>query len=149
MQSLLQDLEEHVNTNGCLRGATDIVRNFDIKSHDLQKYMIFNDDKYTRNIVCESEKILILIICWKAGQGSPIHNHPAQGCIMRMLHGSLHESQFDLESLESLSETIHTEGNVSYIDDQTAYHKIENNTDTPAVSLHCYSPREFTPTIFS
>ena len=37
----------------------------------------------------------ILLINWDKHQGSPIHNHADNGCVLKMMKGELFEKRFD------------------------------------------------------
>jgi predicted metal-dependent enzyme (double-stranded beta helix superfamily) len=102
---------------------------------DYKAYLNFSDEKYVKTRVCTNDKFEIYIICWSPGQSSPIHDHAKNGCIMKVLSGSLKETRYD-------PETTHRhlkKGYSSYIHNSLGYHKIENGKER-SVSLHVYSP---------
>ncbi len=109
---------------------------------------------YTRNLVDEGNgKSNLLIVVWNPGKGSPIHDHADAHCVMKILKGSLKETQYSMpdgpetssECLQAppkvTKETIYTNNQVTYISDQIGLHKITNASDQdPAISLHLYTP---------
>ena len=109
---------------------------------------------YTRNLVDEGNgKSNLLIVVWNPGKGSPIHDHANAHCVMKILKGSLKETQYLMtdavgrspENLQAplmvTNETIYTENQVTYISDQIGSHKIANaSASEPAISLHLYTP---------
>ena len=149
MDTLLAVLTDHVMKHNSLKGAESIVNDFDLTELDLKPYFVFDDSHYTRNPVCKNEHILITILCWQPNQGSPIHNHPKQGCLMKILQGSLEEQRFDTDTLEPRSTTTHKLSSVGYIDDTVAYHIIKNTGSEPAISLHCYSPSTYNIKVYN
>jgi cysteine dioxygenase len=150
MESLLKQLDQHVLEHGTLKGGEHYVEEFVLTTLDLASYTKFSADTYVRNLVCKTDNVSILVLCWDCGQKSPIHNHPEQGCIMRMLQGTLTEKKFSVDNLdEPTSELDFSDGNVSYIDNSLGVHLISNRHETQkAISLHCYSPAVFQATIY-
>ena len=90
-----------------------------------------------------------MILCWKPGQKSPIHNHPNQGCIMKIIKGKLLEHKYEIDQLKFVNQNIYQKDDVSYIDNSHCVHKISNIYPEKAISLHCYSPGTFKATIYS
>ncbi|MEO1653071.1 MAG: cysteine dioxygenase family protein [Bacteroidota bacterium] len=113
---------------------------------DWKSYVRYDSECYTRNYVVRQEAFEILVLCWQPGQGSPIHNHPHQGCLLKILDGSLTENRYAQNQV--LESQLHR-GDISYIDDQMGFHRIHNNGKTPAISLHIYAPGFFLPKIGS
>lgn len=91
-------------------------------------------DYYSNN------KIELYIICWKPGQTSPIHDHSENGCIMKVLTGSLKETLYTYNLIPQ-NETIINKDYVSFIDNHVGLHKIE--ALDYSVSLHIYSPPNY------
>lgn len=149
MDKLLNIVDKHIQENNTLESAIDIVKNFDLSNIDLSNYYKFDRCNYTRNIVCQTNNVQIIVICWNILQKSPIHNHPENGCILKVLSGNLIEKKYDINDLKKISESTLKVNNIGYIDNRAAYHCIENPSfRQKAISLHIYSPTEFTPTIY-
>lgn len=122
-------------------------RRFDASNGDLERYAHFDaSKKYTRNLIAtDGETFTLMLLCWTPGKESPIHDHPCDGCWMRVVDGTVFESKFrrDVASnrLEPLGTAEATPGEVIYINDQIALHKVGNPSPTEgAVTLHLYSP---------
>jgi len=149
MDILLKQLDEYVEKYKTLKGAEYIVKNFDLSYIDLLKYYNFSDNNYTRNLIIQSQNIQILLICWNCNQKSPIHNHPQQGCILKLIEGELLEERYDIKEVNKISENKIKVNDISYIDNSIAYHRIINPSyREKAVSLHIYSPIDFTPSLY-
>ncbi len=112
------------------------------EGEDWRKFVRFSKECYSRIFVVRREDLEILLLCWKPGQGSPIHNHPNRGCLLRVLQGNLREERFDSE--QTLVTQLE-EHRISYIDNQMGVHRIVNAATENAVSLHIYSPGFFVP----
>jgi cysteine dioxygenase len=50
---------------------------------------------YVRNLVCGGSWYYLLVLCWKNGQRSPIHDHRGSSCGVRVLGGTLTETLFE------------------------------------------------------
>ena len=47
----------------------------EIFDHDLQPYIGFKEGNYWRHRVCRNDAVEMLVICWRPGQKTPIHDH--------------------------------------------------------------------------
>lgn len=62
-----------------------------------RKFAKFDRYKYTRNLVdAGNGKFNLIILCWGEGHASAIHDHSDSHCFMKMLHGQLTETQFEM-----------------------------------------------------
>ena len=60
----------------------------------LDEFMRFSDRGYTRNLVRNGPYYHVLVLCWKNGQRSPIHDHAGSSCGVRVLRGVMTETTF-------------------------------------------------------
>jgi cysteine dioxygenase len=107
--------------------------------NDYKDHCKFKMGTYTRNLVTRNELFEVYVICWLGGQGSGIHNHSENGCLMKVLSGRLCETLYHKDLSLSVKTTIE-EGSTSYMHNSLGYHKIENPGEESAISLHIYSP---------
>jgi cysteine dioxygenase len=129
-----------------------------------ERYAVVDPSKsYTRNLVATDHRTYaLLVLVWTPGKASAIHDHPCDGCWMRVLSGSIRECRYapkgpllsetspscggggDIGScaaLECIRDDCYHEGQVLHIEDCLGYHKVENPSPTqPAVTMHLYSP---------
>jgi cysteine dioxygenase len=61
---------------------------------DLASYMVFHPTRYVRNRVHEGPAYQALLLCWRNGQRSPIHNHRGSHCGVKVLRGVATETLF-------------------------------------------------------
>ena len=138
-------------------------RRVQIDLEDMHRYAFIDfDQKYTRNLIStDNELYTLLLLCWSPGQASPIHDHPCDGCWMRVVHGQVCESRYkevkhdsfssdDDSSSTNWNTTIsplkcthsetYTQGQVAFINDSIGFHKISNPTSELTMSLHLYCP---------
>jgi len=101
---------------------------------------------YTRNLVATDGKTFtLLMLYWNPNKVSPIHDHPCDGCWMRVCEGVVQEKRYKEadgdNGLICVQNDIFCEGEISHIADWMGYHKVGNpHISKPAVTLHLYSP---------
>lgn len=112
---------------------------------DAKWYKYINLQKkntYNKTIIFRNDIYEIILISWDKNAITKIHNHPKNGCIMKILKGSLKEETYDSNTLKKIGENIYEKDNISYIHDDLYHHKIIN-TAPQSFSLHIYSPPKF------
>ena len=112
---------------------------------DWKRYQRFDPELYTRNLVARNEQFEMLVLCWSAGQESPIHDHAGQHCFMAVLQGRIEELQYARPApgavgrLQETAQRVLEPGGVAYIHDRIGLHKVRPCAGLPAVSLHLYA----------
>jgi cysteine dioxygenase len=124
-----------------LKTLTPILNSYQCK--DWVNYEFYDIDKYKKNLVYRNEDFEIFVVCWSQKQGTVIHDHADNGCILKVLQGELIEYKYDPKSLKLKESYNLPTGSVSYIDNNCSYHKIINNSSINTVSLHIYSPPNY------
>jgi cysteine dioxygenase len=80
----------------------------------------------------------MFIITWNKDSKTMIHDHAENGCILKMLRGSLKETIYKDGDLIKSNYLINSD--TGCINNDIGYHSIENISDGISVSLHIYSP---------
>lgn len=140
VRSLDQALREPDSTGG--PKVAKLLADYSAQHDDWREFMRFREDCYARNLVSACGLFELLVLCWKAGQVSPIHDHQDQRCWMAVLDGAMRETQFHEVPGAPLREgrTTHLErGQVAFIRDEIALHEIAPPADSDGVTLHLYS----------
>lgn len=111
---------------------------------DWKEFALFDEGAYARNLVHKDELFELIVLCWGAGQQSPIHNHQGQRCWMAVLEGQIQETLFRVptgkaKALIASPSKLFAKGSVAFITDDIALHRIAPAKGKPAVSLHLYS----------
>ena len=111
---------------------------------DWKKYVSFTDDTYKKNLVKKNDELEMIVICWNNNQVSGIHDHPSNGCILKVLQGDLEEHNYCNinNKLELLNVNLCKENSISYQEGKNGLHSIKNN-DNKTISLHIYSPPNY------
>ena len=116
----------------------------------IEKYLIWDRQHYTRNLIDKTSLFEVMAICWEVGQVSAIHNHKDQNCWMmvpmgkllvqnyRVIEQDLNAGTCDLEPTDLI------EMNPACpcaVDPANPVHKVYNppEFDQRAVSVHVYS----------
>ena len=114
-----------------------------ILQHDIvnyKKYIKFSKKGYKRNVVYRNHLFEISVLCWQPGQQSTKHTHPKNGCLMKVLEGSLVE---EIYILDKVQKNVYKENDVTFIRGGQE-HSIKNNSKTKnLVTLHIYSPPNY------
>lgn len=141
----LDELFDYISNN------LDNNKLFDFKNHveqysgdDWKKYVSFSDDTYKKNLVKKNDELEILVICWNNNQVSGIHDHPSNGCILKVLQGELEEHNYCNinNKLELLNVNLCKENSIGYQEGKSGLHCIKNMSNK-TISLHIYSPPNY------
>src|SRR5438445_12997343 len=71
------------------------VARLDVGWQDLAGWITFSSLGYCRNLVRAGAWYHVLVLCWRNGQRSPIHDHAGSSCCVRVLRGTLTETRFE------------------------------------------------------
>src|SRR3954470_8589698 len=110
----------------------------------IDPFVRFSSDTYRRNLIHAGPAYHALILCWKSGQRSPIHDHRGSSCAVRVLGGTCTETLFDRSPAGLVfPTTTHQLPAGSCCGSQDAdIHQISNlgAANEPLTTLHIYSP---------
>jgi cysteine dioxygenase len=111
---------------------------------DVQPWLLFGADTYRRNLVHAGPAYQALVLCWRNGQRSPIHDHSGSSCGVRVLAGQAVETVFERTRagmVYAVRSQVHAPGSVCATQD-TDIHQVSNLADDGGdlVTLHVYSP---------
>ncbi len=60
-----------------------------VESAELEPHIHFTDERYARNLVYKCTDFECLVLCWRPGQRSPIHDHANSICAVYIVDGLL------------------------------------------------------------
>lgn len=111
---------------------------------DVREHLKFGVDCYQRNLMRAGSAYAALILCWRSGQRSPIHDHRGSSCGVYVIQGVVTETVFDRTPhghiYATKSRTLAAGGVCGSQDDDI--HQV-SNLQAPGedlVTLHVYSP---------
>lgn len=125
----------------------DIVGKYD--GSDWSLYVNECNKSYNRELIYSSPEYDLVIITWCKDQGCKIHNHPENGCTVKILQNSITEELYEADTLKLCNTSTYKTGDIMYIDDTMGYHRMCNKYEDPCVSLHVYAPGKYKPEFFS
>ena len=111
---------------------------------DVRPWLHFGAVTYRRNLVHAGPAYQALVLCWRNGQRSPIHDHAGSSCGVRVLSGQAVETVFRRTRagmVYAARSNIHEPGSVCATQDADI-HQVSNLADDGGdlVTLHVYSP---------
>ena len=109
-----------------------------------REHLIFSERQYARNLVSKGPWYHLLVLCWKNGQRSPIHDHTGSSCGVRVLRGVMTETTFGFAAnghVKALGSRELAAGGVCASQDSDM-HQVSNLQagDADLVTLHVYTP---------
>jgi cysteine dioxygenase len=118
-----------------------VISNLRPEQGEIEPFIQFNDERYTRNLVYKTDDFECLVLCWKPGQRSPIHDHANSICAVYTLKG--------LMSADNYRKTSNGHIRADYSEDfkpgsiltiqTTEIHQVSNLQDSSElISLHFY-----------
>jgi cysteine dioxygenase len=115
-----------------------------VADEELSPYVQFRPGTYVRTRVHRCEHAELLVLCWRPGHYTSIHDHSGSYSVIRVLSGEMHETLYDFDGASGLSlSTSHrwTPGHVTTADIPDI-HRIGNAEDSgrDMITLHCYAP---------
>ena len=72
----------------------DWFRETALTAEDVANYLVFSPERYVRNLLHTGPTYQALVLCWRNGQRSPIHNHRGSHCGVQVLRGVATETVF-------------------------------------------------------
>jgi cysteine dioxygenase len=98
---LIQELSSRTSPPA-LEEINSWLANVHITTDDLEPYLGFKEGNYWRHRVCRNEAVEMLIICWRPGQKTPIHDHNGSHGVVRVQQGLMWETMFTYDSERGL-----------------------------------------------
>jgi cysteine dioxygenase len=115
-----------------------------IEAGDLVEAVGFDARSYRRTVIHTRDHYQALVLCWRSGQGSPIHDHCGSNCAVRVVAGRATETRFvaaPCGRLMPVTSQVHATGSVTGCSgDET--HQLANleSSGSDLITLHVYSP---------
>lgn len=147
LNDLIEIIKRDISLNQKLKYMDNILINYVGK--DYMNYVNFDDNNYKRNLVYKDDFFDVYIICWNNNQKSEIHDHPENGCLLKILEGELIEKRYVKRDnkMIKIGRNFLKNSNISYMEGKKVLHCIKNG-DSKTISLHIYSPPNYKPKKF-
>ena len=114
-----------------------------VGSGDLVPLASFDGRRYRRRSLYRAPAYEALLLCWRAGQRSPIHDHRGSRCAFRVMEGTSAESVFERSDAGLVYPTLTSEypqGFVCAAEDEDIHQVSNLQLSEDLVTLHVYSP---------
>jgi cysteine dioxygenase len=143
LQSLVSTLES-LDSAPELAQIYEWLERAEISPDELEPYIGFKEGNYWRHRVCRSNFVEMLVLCWRPGQRTPIHDHNGSHGGVKVCQGLLWETTFSYDpvaGLEYKSAREHGAGAVTG-SDVPDIHQLGNPdvSERDLVTLHVYAP---------
>jgi cysteine dioxygenase len=127
-----------------LEELTEALAALAIKAADLAEAVSFDDRAYMRTVIHGRDHYQALVLCWRSGQSSPIHDHRGSNCAVRIVAGRATETRFKTAPcgrIAPIASLIHPSGSVTGCSGDDI-HQVANleRTGNELITLHVYSP---------
>lgn len=140
---LLEQFNRHpesIPLEEVVAGLTDL----EVSLDDMREFVCFGEDTYQRNLIHVGPAYQALILCWRSGQRSPIHDHRGSACGVRVLRGTLSETVFERNAAGLVYPTKTRELREGCVcgSFDSDIHQVSNlqPAGKDLVTLHVYSP---------
>jgi len=120
----------------------DLAKGVDLDELDLGGYRCFRDECYARNTVVATDHFELVVICWKPGQASAVHDHGKSHCLYLIVSGDMTEELYEKDGKGPPRKTRvrnWSRGTIT-ISAGTDIHRIANHGSEPLTTIHIYSP---------
>jgi cysteine dioxygenase len=143
----LSGLAERLSRMGgppAFEGLSALLGGVEVADEELRPYVSFKEGTYARHRVHLGEHAELLVLCWRPGQRTPIHDHAGSYGAVRVLRGVMWETIFEMEEGSGLaykSSREWTPGQVTGAD-VPDIHQLGNPdvSGQDLVTLHLYAP---------
>lgn len=120
------------------------LENASIAADELEPYLGFKERTYWRHLVCRNEAVEMLVLCWKPGQRTVIHDHNGSVGAVLVQQGVVWETTFNFHEQKGLrynSVAEYQPGAVTGAD-VPDIHQLGNPdvSEQNLITIHVYSP---------
>lgn len=115
-----------------------------ISQNELQPYLGFKAGNYCRHRVMRNDFVEMLVLCWKPGQRTPIHDHNGSHGAIFVQEGILWETTFEYDAETGLAYKAHRELRAGGLtgSELPDIHQIGNPdvSGQDLITIHIYAP---------
>ena len=115
-----------------------------ITTDDLEPYVSFKEGNYWRHRVCRNAAVEMLVLCWRPGHKTPIHDHNGSHGVVKVHAGLLSEMIFKYDEVKGLSYESGRECQAGEVTGAGVpdIHRLGNPEDSEQdlITVHVYAP---------
>lgn len=124
----------------------DLFGRLDLRDDLIDEHIHFCDESYARNLLCRTPRFDMLVLCWKPGQVTTIHDHAGSLNVTRVYGGTLTSRLFEEYDrpgpgrclVRAKVEDRLGKNDLSCVD-FGEIHQLANTSDRPLVTVHVYA----------
>ena len=120
------------------------LENAEISNEELQSYLGFKEGNYWRHRVCRNEFVEMLVICWRPGHRTPIHDHNGSYGVVKVYDGVMWETTFIFDKEKGLCYNAGRERSRGEVtgSDVPDIHQLGNPevSGQDLITIHIYAP---------
>ena len=143
LASLVETIES-LSARPTLAQVDEWMERVEVSREELRPYVSFKEATYARHRVFLCDHAELLVLCWRPGQRTPIHDHAGSFGAVRVLEGFMWETLFEMDSAEGLRYKSAREWTPGYVtgSDVPDIHQLGNPdvSGRDLVTLHLYAP---------
>jgi hypothetical protein len=141
----LDDIFKKLEVKLDINNIIILLKNY--KGDDWKQYsstIEWYNEIYHKILIKKMKNYEVYLIYWNKNITSPIHDHPSEGCVFKVLEGELIEDlYFNKDNKITFnSRNILHKNEISYNSSNTILHNIINQ-DNKSISIHIYFPPDF------
>ena len=142
-----------------LRHFAELALRLELDDALVGAHVRFDDAHYARNLLCRTPQFELLVLCWRPGQASTIHDHAGSLNVTRVYRGTLVQRKFarrdggpgttrlgqaergELPSgpVERVEQEVFAGVGAATVD-RGDIHQLRNDSDDGLVTVHLYAP---------
>ena len=135
-----EQLLRNLNLGAGYDGYLNLLQSTNLPKSEWERFTSWKNNRYTRNCISSCSDYELLLLCWKQGQQSPIHNFSYQESWIKVIEGELTIHAYDMDREKVCAEVRETivikAGETTYLSDDMGFHKVLNSSKGNTVSLH-------------
>ena len=101
LQALVNQLTS-LNQVPTLEQLDALLEEVQLSTEDLRPYRSFKAGNYARHRVFRNQHVELLVLCWRPGQRTPIHDHNGSHGAVRVCEGVMWETLFERDNESKL-----------------------------------------------
>lgn len=139
LEAFIQQVKAQVNEKG-LKNVLELQPLMSrYTANDWNDYLNRENGVPKTTVLFENEEFKFNLVYWNPFQKTSKHGHAGLGGIFKILSGNLLETRFDpIRTDWATTRQRYFKNAIATINDEEAYHIVENTNKYPAVSLHLY-----------
>ena len=135
----------------------DLVHRLRLSDALIESRACFTEDQYARNLVCRTPAFELLVLCWKPGHESTIHDHVGSLNAISVFAGELTSRLFrpvngqpvGTGPVQMTGEGLVRPGQGWIGVDRAGIHQLANTGSGDLITVHVYAPALMELTVYS